>query len=86
MENEKNEEIMKVWIAGRYIDGEPPKVAWGFIGVFSTRAKAISACMDVNCFIAPFIMDEPANKEETIIRDVEYPLVEKAEDENEKKD
>ena len=43
---------IKVWIVGKW--GTP----WAFQGVFTTKQKAIAACVDWNYFIGPALLDE----------------------------
>lgn len=59
----------EVWICGK--DTLPD---WEFQGVFTTKQRAIDACFDENCFIAPAILDEELPKECECFPGIEYPL------------
>ena len=62
----------KLWIVGKW-HGKNAK--WEFFGVFSTREKAINACLDKYFFIGSAILDESLPKELVEWKDFCYPLI-----------
>ena len=53
---------MEVFIVGKNRDEH--QLAWEFVGVFSTREKAIAACVDVWYFVGPAEIDAPEGGDE----------------------
>lgn len=59
------EYLMQVWIIGKSVRDCEDGQVWEFGGVFGSREKAEGACLNVNYFCAPAIIDEiiPDGKE-----------------------
>lgn len=65
----------KLWLCGQYRSGEKlTEIVWDFQGIFSTKEKAVAACLNKNYFIAPIKLDEEIPDAPEFMPDVEYPL------------
>ena len=67
-----------VWVAGQVLNFEYEK--WEVIGVFSTEQKAIEACVGLNDFIGPLIVDAVAPRDSVDWVGSYYPLLGKTRD------
>lgn len=65
---------MKFWICGQYRSGDPLNTVWDFQGIFSTKEKAIKACLSRNYFIVSAKLDEEIPDETKTWPGVKYPL------------
>lgn len=64
--------LEKLWLVGQaYTDYHPQ--AWEFVGVFSTKEKAIEVCKTDRYFIAPIELDAAAPDETTILPNCFFP-------------
>jgi len=65
-----------VWIVGQRSDLVGETDQWTFVGVFTSKEKAIEACRDWTYFIGACNLDDAAPHEPTNdwLRDTQYPL------------
>jgi hypothetical protein len=57
-------DVMKVWVVNRNVGRNG--LDWEFCGVFSTKDKALEACLNDDYWIGPAYLDEFDDTEETI--------------------
>jgi hypothetical protein len=74
-----------LWLVGRYRGPDPPLPAqalpengvlapWEFMGIFTTREKAVEACTNRYDYVAPVRLDVREPEEATGFPDSFYPL------------
>jgi hypothetical protein len=60
-----------LWVVGKSLELNTDK--WEFVGVFSTEALAINACIDSMCFIGPAILNNSFSYESCAWQGAYYP-------------
>lgn len=64
-------ENKKLWIVGQVVKNS--RIDWEFAGIFSTKEKAIEACLDLTYFIGPCVLDQKIPEESVEWPNCYYP-------------
>lgn len=67
------QEITQLWVVGRHSDPHNNPMVWEFMGVFSDRALAVTACTGPHDFIGPAVLNERCPDEATLWPGTEFP-------------
>lgn len=68
--------LKKVWVVGKYMGGKTGKL-WELGGVFSTKTKAIAACINWRYWCAPVCLDKAFPDKTIQIPAAFYPITRK---------